>query len=77
MSLHIHWPPPAQPATRYWIDNGLIEPPRKHWIRHRPHQRAWCYTCGQRRCLKNMRVIAQAWYDPMFLCRQCPPRKRR
>lgn len=48
-----------------------------HWIEVSPHKIAWCSRCGRRRRLKNMLVLAQAWYDPAWFCAECPPRKRR
>lgn len=78
MSLHISWTPPSQPATRYFVDLDLQRGFRRMWFRSSPHKLAWCHKCRRRRRLKNLRIIAQAYYDPMVFCAGgCAPKKRR
>ena len=72
-NLHINWTPPRQPATRF-----CIELDGRHWIRSSGHKLAWCWQCRRRRRLRNLDIVAQAYYDPMFFCHGgCKPKPRR
>jgi hypothetical protein len=62
--LHIHWTAPSQPATKFSEQIGDVG--IEHVIR--PHVRIWCSRCRQRRLAKHLRVIAQAYYDPVYFC---------
>ena len=61
-------PPADQPLTRWreTIDLGT----RSKVIHHRlnPRSQVRCHRCRRRRYARNLRIIAQAWYDPMILC---------
>jgi hypothetical protein len=75
--LHIHWTPPRQPATRFYVDDPRPGH-RRHLIRRSGHKLAWCYSCGRRRRLRNLDVTEQAYYDPMYFCHGgCKPKPRR
>lgn len=77
MKLHIHWSAPLQPATRYKIDEPDGDGYRPLWFEASGHRLAWCAKCGRWRRLANMMVLAEAWYDPTWYCRECPPKPRR
>ena len=68
MTLHIHWTAPRQPATRFYVDCPGRVPPRM-LIRRSGHKLAWCFKCRTRRRLKNLDIVEQAYYDPMYFCR--------
>ena len=77
--IHVNWCPPLQSATRY-----RIEIPSRDWrakptyfrVTRSGHLLAWCARCGRRRRLRNMVILEQAWYDPIWFCRVCPPKHR-
>lgn len=64
-------PPAAQPLTRWseTIDLGWPKYERRTF-RHRtnPRRQVRCHRCRRRRWARNLRIIAQAWYDPMIVC---------
>ena len=65
-------PPASQPLTR-WSETIALGPrarsPRKVF-HHRcnPRRQVRCHKCRRRRYARNLRIIAQAWYDPMIVC---------
>lgn len=68
-SLVVCRPPHAQPATRF--RSALPIGPR--WVKIPGGRLLWCYKCERRRPARNLLVIEQAWYDPVFFC---APNKR-
>lgn len=72
--LHVLWTPPLQPATRWKLDIG---DGHEHWIEWSPYKRVRCHKCYRVRQARNMQVREQAYYDPMFTCVACPPKKGR
>ena len=62
-------PPASQPLTR-WSETLDLGPSGRKTFHHRtnPRRQVRCHKCRRRRYARNLRVIAQAWYDPMIFC---------
>ena len=63
-------PPASQPLTRWTETIDLGGKHGRHTFHHRTHPRrqVQCHKCRRRRWAANLRIIAQAWYDPMIFC---------
>ena len=60
-------PPASQPLTHWSETIALARSPRKVF-RTNPRRQVRCHKCRRRRYARNLRIIAQAWYDPMIFC---------
>ncbi len=67
-------PPDAQPLTRWsetiYFGSRPRSPRKTFHHRMSPRAQARCHRCRRRRWARNLRIIAQAWYDSVILCRE-------
>ena len=65
--------PPDSQLLTHWSETIALgsraRSPRKVFHhRTNPRRQVRCHKCRRRRYARNLRIIAQAWYDPMIVC---------